>query len=183
MPIETEIKLRCPDHAAARAALERAGAVPLGRVMETNTFFDTGDERLTGEGVGLRVRRKRRLDESADDKFVVTYKGPRRASSMKSREELEFGVLDGDAAAAVFDRLGFAPRLTFEKVRESWRLDDCAVELDTLPRLGTFVEIEGPDEDAVHAARTRLGWDKLDPEPQAYSAMVAATGQTTLRFE
>jgi adenylate cyclase class 2 len=187
MATEVEIKLRCSDHEAARRALTEAGAEPLGRVMEQNTFLDTPEARLSGAGCGFRMRRKRRLDDAGADKFVVTFKGPRQPSAVKSREEHEFGVTDPDAALAAFKHLGFGPTLVFEKVRESYHLDGCTVELDELPQLGTFAEIEGPDETAVLTLRRKLGWDELPQEDAAYSTMIAAHlrehGGTELRFD
>ena len=47
--------------------------------------------------------------------------------------------------------------LSFEKRRETLELDGCKVELDELPHLGSFVEIEGPDEEAVLRVREKLG--------------------------
>ena len=52
--------------------------------------------------------------------------------------------------------LGLRAELTFEKRRESWKLGDCKVELDELPVLGKFVEVEGPSGEAVEAVRAQL---------------------------
>ena len=52
--------------------------------------------------------------------------------------------------------------LVFEKQRQSWLLDDCRVELDRLPLLGTFVEVEGPCETAIEQVLCKLELDKAD---------------------
>ena len=74
----------------------------------------------------------------------------------KTREEVELRVEDGDAAL-LLERLGFIPSLSFQKRRETWELEGCKVELDELPYLGHFVEIEGPAEEPILRVRERLG--------------------------
>jgi adenylate cyclase class IV len=53
--------------------------------------------------------------------------------------------------------IGYECRFSFEKLRESWMLCDCRVELDRLPLIGRFVEVEGPGADAVQRAVIVLG--------------------------
>ena len=76
--------------------------------------------------------------------------------------------------------------LLFEKRRESWRLDDCKVELDELPQIGTFVEIEGASEDTVQAAREKLGLGDEASITEGYASMVSRklgeAGARELRF-
>ncbi len=174
MALEIEAKVKVDDHAAVRARLESSGARRLGEVLELNTFFDTVDHRLLGRDEGLRVRRARDAATGAEY-CVVTFKGPARAGSeLKTREELEFFVTDGGAAEQVLHRLGYARDLCFEKRRESWELDGCHVELDELPRLGRFVEIEGRDPAAVLRVRAALGLAGRPLIKVTYVAMVAA---------
>ena len=56
-------------------------------------------------------------------------------------------------------RLGYERKLTFEKRRQSWALDHCKIELDTLPELGSYVEIECASESAVLRMQKRLGME------------------------
>ena len=173
MPLEIEAKMRTDDHDAIRARLRACGARRVGAVLEVNTFFDTPDRSLLARDMGLRLRRKRDL-ATGDEAFVVTSKGPAARGALKQRDEMEFTVSDADAVTRLFERLGFHPDISFEKRRESWELDGCQVELDELPQLGTFVEIEGPSEEVILRVRDNLG---LAPRPlvrQSYIAMVAA---------
>ncbi|MBK9127717.1 MAG: class IV adenylate cyclase [Phycisphaerales bacterium] len=159
MAIEHEIKLRCDDLAAIRQRLEGSGGRRLGLVLEHNLMLDTPDGRLRAADCGLRLRRRQTLD-GHDAPTVLTFKGPRvlaATAPLKSREEIEVTVEDADTLLALLGRLGFEPRLAYEKRRETWRLGVCAVCLDELPLLGTFVEIEGPAPEAVHATRDALG--------------------------
>ncbi len=62
--------------------------------------------------------------------------------------------------------------VTFEKIRESWQLGDCRIELDEVPLLGTFVEIEGPSEPAVNKIKSELGFDAAKTITQSYVKML-----------
>ena len=69
--------------------------------------------------------------------------------------------------------LGFEQTMLFEKDRDSWEYGGCKVELDTLPRLGRFMEIEGPSERAVKAVQKELKLEDLPPVRANYAHMVA----------
>ena len=119
----------------------------------------------------LRVR-EIRLGETTQ--VVITHKGRRLAGPFKSREERELVVADAAEAHTLLEALGYEPRRTFEKRRTRYKLDGCLIELDELPKLGTFIEIEGPGDAAVTAVRTAL---QLDSEPlveSGYAVMVDA---------
>ncbi|MCO6436631.1 MAG: class IV adenylate cyclase [Phycisphaerae bacterium] len=155
MPLEIEAKFRVDSHEPVRDALRAAGALRLGLVMEWNVILDAADGTLRNRGCGLRVR-SARDEESGDIKSTLTFKGPRTPGEFKSREEIEFELNDAGAACEMLARLGFAAILQYEKSRESWQLDDCRVELDEPPKIGLFVEIEGPDEASVQRVREKL---------------------------
>jgi adenylate cyclase, class 2 len=185
MPIEIEAKMKCDDLEVVRVALRAAGAVFVGRRFEVNVFFDTASGELKNKDVGVRVRSMR--DEAGDTRIVMTYKGPKSAGPIKAREEIEFGVDDLDAASIFLARLGFAQTLRFEKRRESWTLHGCDVELDELPVLGTFVEIEGASEDQIMAVRQILGLGAVELTTRGYASMVgkllADRQDKSLRFQ
>lgn len=141
---------------AMRAKLVQCGATRVEAVLETNTFFDTPDRSLVAGDRGLRIRRAKDLS-SGEERFVITVKGPAQSGPLKTREEAEVTVEDGERAAAVLRALGYEPELAFEKRRETWETGGCTVELDELPILGRFVEIEGPDEKSVMHVREALG--------------------------
>ena len=62
--------------------------------------------------------------------------------------------------------------LSFEKRRHTWRLSGCSIELDELPHLGVYVEIEGPDEATVMKVRATLALDKSPIIKTSYIAML-----------
>lgn len=104
----------------------------------------------------------------------MTFKGPVQPGPFKSREEQEIEVSDAETASRILHGLGFVMVLRYEKRRESWRLDDCRIELDEPPHIGLFVEIEGPGEAAIAAAAARLGLDDVVHEKASYVRMLHA---------
>jgi adenylate cyclase class 2 len=169
MPVEIEAKMSVPDLEPVRARLRELNAEATGRTLETNTFFDTEDRSLLAADEGLRLRRNLNAETNADE-HIVTYKGPRQHGQLKSRDEIEVTVGSSEDATQLLERLGFVRMLSFEKRRESWKLGGCKVELDELPYLGTFVEVEGPDDRSVLAVREQLG---LADRPMVRSSYIA----------
>jgi len=170
--IEIEAKMRLTDRAAMERRLAEVGATPIARLIETNTFFDTPEGRLKSSDQGLRIRVE--TDEQGGRRVIMTHKGPRAHGQLKSRTETEVQVDDARHAAAMLDALGFRRGLSFEKRRSRWRLDACNVELDTLPYLGQFIEIEGPSDHAILAVRQTLGLAEAALIRTSYIAMLVA---------
>jgi predicted adenylyl cyclase CyaB len=187
VPFEIEIKLKVDHLAPVRDRLKQLGAVRIGEALETNLFFDTPDHVLLAAGSGLRIRRARD-PVGGTEKLIVTYKGPRDPGVVKRREEIELTVDDADHAIALLARLGYPHQLSFEKRRESWTLDQARVEMDLLPELGSFVEIECPTEAEVLRARDMLGLADATVVAQTYPELVSRhlsqrrAGEATLKF-
>jgi predicted adenylyl cyclase CyaB len=169
MAVEIEAKMKVDSLEAIQERLTKLGAEPKGEAIEVNTFFDTDDRSLLAADKGLRLRTATPLPEGKP-KYTMTFKGPRQHGPLKSREEKELGVDSAKNATALLEILGFHHILSFEKKRQSWELGDCKVELDELPYLGVFVEIEGPKEDSVMKIRQSL---ELADEPIIKASYVA----------
>ena len=86
----------------------------------------------------------------------ITFKGPRQHGQLKNRAETETTVGSFPAAAELLECLGYIRILSFEKRRQSWTYQGCKVELDELPYIGSFVEIEGPGDELVLKVRQEL---------------------------
>jgi adenylate cyclase class 2 len=173
MACEYELKFRCPDHAAVRAALHAQGGVLARRVQEHNRLYDRADGTLRAADCGLRLRCATPLDGGPPVPALLTYKGPRASGVVKVREELETAVGDAGVLATMLTRLGYRVSVEFAKRRETWRFGECLVMLDELPRLGGFLEIEGPGTAALEAARGRLGLADAAPLRETYLALIA----------
>lgn len=181
--IEIELKLRVDDLQPVRERLSHLEAEFIGRYLEHNTLLDRSDGALQRAGEGLRLREVQTL-AGRPLAPTMTYKGPVQPSAFKKRPEIEITVSEAAEATALLGALGFHPVVSFLKRRERWSLDGCLVELDELPLLGDFVEIEGPDESAIAAARTRLKLSRATQEKAGYVRLLAeaceASGRSTL---
>jgi adenylate cyclase class 2 len=171
MPVEIEAKIKVEDHAAVRAKLEASGAKFIRDHLETNVIFDTEDRSLLAVDKGLRVRSAKDA-KTGEETCTVTYKGPRKHSAMKSREETEMKVESFTAAIHLLEQLRFIQVLSFEKKRQSWELGGCKVELADLPHLGCFVEIEGQSEKAIQKVQETLGLSKNPIVKTAYVGLM-----------
>ena len=163
-PEETEVKLPCADLDALRAKLREDGAtLRSARHEESNVLYDDAKEELSGRGGTLRLR-------TAASETILTFKGPARfEGGIKVREEREVRVSDAAEAEALLIALGFRPKFRYEKRREEWDLDDCAIALDETP-IGSFVEIEG-DPSAIRRALQALGLDFSEAIPYTYAEL------------
>lgn len=171
MPLEIEAKMAVPALDPLRDRLKDCGAAHVGDFLETNTFFDTEDRSLLAADEGLRLRVNRDT-ATGRETHIITFKGPRQAGPLKSRDEVELEVGEPQAAMTLLERLGFHRVLSFEKKRQSWKLDDCKIELDEVPHLGFFMEIEGPSEETVMRTRQRLGMDDRPIVKASYIALL-----------
>jgi len=171
MPIELEVKLKVAELSPVRARLRELGAERVGQFLETNIFFDTEDRTLLAGDQGLRLRINRNVEDGRQD-YTLTHKGPRQHGSMKNREETEVGVTEPDSAIELVGRLGYGQTLSFEKRRETWKLEGCKVELDELPFLGEYVEIEGPREEIIRQVQQKLGLGDCPMVKASYVALL-----------
>ncbi len=171
MPLEIEVKIRVENLAVVRQTLQRTNATPAGKVLETNIFFDRPDRSLRAKDCGLRVRLTSSQGQPATV-ALLTYKGPKQATGMRSREAYDLHVSPVEQLIPLIEALGFQRTLSFEKHRESWTIDGCQVELDELPSLGTFVEVEGPSEERVKEVQEKIGLAGQPAVKPSYIAMV-----------
>ena len=154
--LEIETKLKVESHEPIRERLKAVGADFISHVLERNFIFDRIDGSLRTAGCGLRVRETQPLN-GAQSAALLTFKGPCRSSAYKSRTEINIVVDSGVRTREMLAALEFKEIMFFEKRRETWNLDSAQVELDELPLLGNFVEIEGPDEKTIHQVQQRIG--------------------------
>lgn len=165
MALETEAKILVADHQAIRERLIQLGARSQGQQLQVDIYFDTAEDRLLRADRALRLR-------CSGKKNVLTYKGTQRQSRYKQRQEIQTTVGEPQALRDLLECLGFNQSLLLEKRRESWLLDCCRVELDTLPFLGSFVEVEGPSEQDIIRVLGQLQLDKNDSTKTPYPTML-----------
>ncbi len=167
MAIEIELKLQVESHDAVRERLRELGGIFEGVYLETNHIMDQPDGTLRRQGKGLRVR-SMVCEQGKEVPATLTFKGPRLAGALKSREEIEVEVSDAEDARNVLVSLGYVSVLTYQKRRERWRFSSCHIELDEPPYLGCFVEIEGADEQTIRGVQKELQLDTFSDVSPSY---------------
>ncbi len=188
MPREIEAKLPLPAPVALRGRLAALGCPLVASFTEDNRFFDRPGDPLRRADTALRLRTETPRSATAGPATsYLTFKGPREpdpaAPGIKSRPETQAGVTDPADTAALFAALGYRQRFRFQKRRDRHEIGEpdarCRVEIDELPGLGFFVEVEGPDAPAIEAALSLLGLADAPREPRGYLALLLdAAGPT-----
>ncbi len=194
MTIEIEAKMHVDDQLTAEVEqrLIGLGARLVGYWLEADKFFDSVDGSFRGSHNILRLRTRTPIKVNAEEKaegepareaggevnregkiIFVTYKGPKLGGQLKSRRELEMAVECAETTINIFAELGYQPVFGIEKRRKEYQIDQCNIELDEVPYLGRFIEIEGPDEDTVLKMRETLGLGQVVVITNGYSSMIA----------
>ncbi len=122
-------------------------------VLMRRIVFDTGRPHTFA-----RVR-----DEGAG-KIVMTYKNVSDDKSIMGTKEVNL-VIDNYENGVMFMRgCGLEEKAEQESLRETWVYDgglgEVEICIDTWPWIPTFIEIEGPSEEAVWKTAEVLGLDK-----------------------
>lgn len=139
--LEVELKVKIPSLDPVREQLVRKNAGSAGKVHEHDIYYNAPHRDFGQTDEAVRVR-------YSDDHAVVTYKGPKiKKFGLKAREELNFAVESGEIFETMLDRLGFRKTREVNKWRETFKLGNASVSLDTVDGLGTFAEIEVIAED------------------------------------
>ncbi len=177
--LEIELKFRLDDWDDAKQQLQAWGGTFLESRRERDHYYNAPDRdfRTTDEVFRLRV---------VNDAGILTYKGPKRGGSVKTRPEIEVPLAVGAATLADAEKLilslGYTPTAVVTKQRETYTLHRDGFELhlcfDHLGTVGRFVEIEIVADESrtteaaavVQAVAKEL--NLTTPEPRAYLRMV-----------
>ncbi|MHC5142471.1 MAG: class IV adenylate cyclase [Planctomycetota bacterium] len=170
MSYEIEAKIKVDALGPIADKLEELGAMFLHDVQQSDTYFMDAAGRLRENDCALRVRRQIIDGESS---ALITFKGPRANGKFKNRTEHEIGVANAEIGVKIFESLGYHKKITVEKKRIMWLLDDCEICLDELPHLGCFVEVEGPDEDVISGVLEKLNLQNEPHISKGYAAMMS----------
>ena len=170
MYTEIEAKLKVESHKEVIEKLDELGAEFLEEQLQEDSYFDDADRTLTETDRCLRLRRQSAGDE---EKVFLTYKGAKEKNEFKKRQEIEIEVGNVDSTRKLLSALGYDQALVVEKKRRIYRLGGCIVALDELPLLGSFLEIEGPDDKKIADVQKNLGLADLPHITESYASLVA----------
>jgi predicted adenylyl cyclase CyaB len=145
---ELEIKIQIDSEEHFNSVYERCLQLcgsPISHMLQLDEYYDTSDRQLKKQDLVVRIR-------TNGEKKTIALKSPRidLPSGMTSRIELEFLSAEGERVHHQLLSQGLQPNEAAEKERWSFVYQDCEIVLDKLPFIGSFIEIEGPSECAIH---------------------------------
>ncbi len=133
--IEVEVKARVLDPKLVERSIIALGASPIGIEAQADTYYGAPYRDFAKTDEALRVRVQ-------DNKYFLTYKGPKMDSVSKTRKEYEVEFNDAESMGNILSSLGFSPVATLVKKRKKFRLGDFLISLDEVRKLGDFMEVE-----------------------------------------
>lgn len=166
MPLEVERKYLDVDFDVLRQRLRQCGAHGGQAHLERNRLYDLPDGSLRAGHRLLRLRTQEWRDHTQN---VLTLKLPPLSApdaAFKVREEREILVPDAGQMHAILTGLGYEVRACYEKIRETWTLEQTSIDMDIVP-FAQVVELEGP-EDAILRLERLLGLDGQPVSTQSY---------------
>ena len=92
------------------------------------------------------------------DKVKLTYKEHRK-QAVDGAHEIEFGIDDMQKAEGLFESIGFKPFRHQQKRRHTLQLHGVTFDIDTWPKIPTYVELEGKTEGDLKKAAEAVGYD------------------------
>lgn len=101
-----------------------------------------------------------RIRKSKND-IILTYKH-HQSETIGGAEEIEFGVTDFNKAELFLEKVGLEAYRHQQKKRHSFSLDGVIVDIDTWPKIPTYVELEGFSESAIKEVARKLELDWKD---------------------
>ncbi|MCE8423056.1 MAG: class IV adenylate cyclase [Candidatus Methanoperedens sp.] len=133
--IEVEVKACVKDPRMIERSIVAMGAAPIGIENQADTYYNGSGRDFVKTDEALRIRAK-------DNKYFLTYKGPKLDKISKTRQEFEVEINDPSNMGNILSSLGFSPVGTVIKKRKNYRIGDFFISLDEVRNLGTFIEIE-----------------------------------------
>lgn len=156
---EIECRFLEIDKEALIKKLRDLGAEDKGELMQEETIFYNEDH--SWAHVGRRVRLRK-----AGNDITMTYK-ERHAETIDGVLEIEFGIDDAVKAELLLQKIGLDAARKQQKLRHAFSLDNVAIDIDTWPKVPTYVELEGESEDQIHKVADKIGLDWNDMNVQS----------------
>ncbi len=150
--LEVKIQLKSSEHfKQIFEDCRRLYGEPTSHLFQRDEYYDTDDAQLKKHDLVVRIR-------SIGDNHTIALKSPRLLTSngLSHRIELEFLAAEGKQVYEQLNRQGLNISYAGEKERWTFVYGDIEIVLDKLPFLGSFIEVEGPDEAAIQQVIKKL---------------------------
>ena len=133
----------------------------LGAAPEQPTQFERNIRWDDPHGTLTKTHQVLRLRDNGGT-AVLTYKAENKNDkNLADREEIETVVTNFENTRLILERLSYEIVFIYEKYRSIYRLNDTELFVDHTP-IGDYIEIEGPDDEAIRRSAELLGldWEK-----------------------
>lgn len=153
--LEIEVRFLEINQDEISGKLKQLGAEDLGEgLIEEIIFYDKKLEWQKGNRKLVRIRKTK-------SGVYLTYKH-QEFDTATGTEEIELKIDDSTKAEVFLERLGLVAFRHQQKKRHSFKLGNVIIDIDTWPRIPTYLELEGPSEGALKevAGKLELDWSK-----------------------
>lgn len=130
------------------------GAVDKGNVLLSEVIFYDADNTWPDEGRLVRIRSR-----GTTTNLTCKHHTER---TIDGAREIEFAVPDANLAQQFLENIGLVVARHQEKWRHTFTLDGVTIDIDTWPRVPTYVELEGLSEEDIKAVARSLGFNWQD---------------------
>jgi adenylate cyclase, class 2 len=131
--------------------LRALGANDLGEILLREIIFYDRALAWRKDGQFIRLR-------EAGGKVTLAYKHHKHRT-VDGTTEIELTVNDAEKAEAFLEIAGFVAYRHQEKRRHTFQLGDITIDIDTWPRVPTYVELEGSSEEVLKELAKKLDLD------------------------
>jgi adenylate cyclase class 2 len=131
--------------------LQTLGAIDKGEATLSEIIFYDSQNKWQNEGRFVRIR-------SSQKGTTITYK-QNQAQTIDSATEIEFSTQEPEQVEKFLEHIGLAAFRHQEKRRHTFLLNEVTIDIDTWPKIPTYVEFEGPSEKEIRAVAEMAGFD------------------------
>lgn len=154
---EIEVKVLDINKSDLINKLKSINATLVKREFQNNYMFDYPDNRFFSKGGYVRIRKSFSLLDKKE-KVVLTFKELVSRDKFKVSKEIEFKADDFQSARDFLEALGLKVFRIDEKFRESYKLEEGLIEIDTWAGVPTYFEAEAESEEKVEILLNKLGY-------------------------
>lgn len=151
---EIEVKFLQIDKARLIEKLLALKAQDFGEELITEQIFHDSAGLWLGQNKFGRIRKT-----SGGVFFTYKHSQERTATGVV---EIEFKIDDAEKMKTFLEAIGLTMDRENEKLRHKFKLGAVVVDIDTWPKVPTYVELEGPSEIDIKNAAITLGYEYAD---------------------
>ena len=148
---EIEVKFLEINKPALLGKLNALGADDLGEELITEQIFHDAAGEWYTERKFARIRK-------TGKSIFFTYKHVEQRTATGT-VEIEFPITNPGKMKDFLEALGLVMDRKQEKRRHKFMLGEIIIDIDTWPKIPTYAELEGPSEEAIKNAASKLGFD------------------------